>query len=592
MAISNVLTISKQGLNSNQGALAVVSHNIANVNTPGFSRQTAVLQPTTLAQRAEKTVGTGVQIDVVVRKVDDLIEKRYRSGQGELGRLQARERFLPMVEEVFNEMDEEGLMRYYDEFFKAVDNLADNPSNPVIRSEVVTKAEGLTNHINGMRSALDEMGLPLDQELTVTLDDLNLLLKNLGEVNRAIIRQENSNQPALDLKDQRTKMLNDLATLIDTQVLDEPGGGVTVLTGSGALLLNAGYEAQFSRGAVQSSTGFASILVSGKGYDISSQIQSGQLRGILELRDEVLNGSSGFLGRLNTWIDEMRFQVNVVHSQSVGTTLANQQIGFTLPQVNGSDNNWSSILANRLQDGDITLAAQDATGAFQTETLNLVAGNITSLEDLRDAINASALNNIVTASIQPGVIAGSETPRRLVIDVNAAGGFQRFGVLSDDTGALAATGVGGLFTWEQDGGIGVNAQIQADHDRVSGGQLINTAGVITHDDVNNEGALALGEVRSKKFALFANTPYAHTASFSAHYAMLVGDLGSEVGRNTEGLLSQETTQSFMADVRESVSGVSLEEELTNLMKFQRAFQASSRSVNVADELLQTLLNML
>lgn len=587
MSISGMLNVAKLGIFASQAALKVTSHNISNVNTPGYARQIPKLIPAQSA-KIDLSGGEGVMVDEVRRSVDLMVERRVSLGEQELGRLEARERFIPLVEDVFNDMDGDGLGVRLETFFRAADTLADNPSNPVGRAQLLVEADSFARFSNQMYSNLSEVALPVDQEITYMLGDLNNRLKALSDIDLAIIHQENTPAPALDLKDQREQMLKELSKLIDIQSFENDDKGITVMTRSGKLLMERDYYASFARGNTDlTSTGFEGIRINNRLVDITGDMQSGELKGLIEVRDELVHGSSGWLTRLEGFVDELRFRVNAVHSQSVGSTMPTSMSGaFDLgtdltTAVSGLTNDDAPPDIKRIRN---LAAAGKVTFAFGADEDNLSVESINidssmSLTGIKDAINASTN---ITAAI---------TGNKLVL--TPKNGNTVMAVYSDTSNAMAALGINVLFTGYSARDIKVNTAMQSDHSKIAAARITLKDGEYSFDDVNNAGALALGNMRSTYFSFgeYTSSAESETYTFSGKYAAIVGDLGSVRKRNTESQIAQQSAQDFINDVREGVSGVSLEEELTNMIKFQRAFQASSKMVTVADELMNTLLSM-
>ncbi|MBF0108991.1 MAG: flagellar hook-associated protein FlgK [Magnetococcales bacterium] len=590
MAITNVLNISKQGIFVSQGALQTVSHNISNVNTPGYSRQ-VVLQENTAGDKQDPG-GSGVRMSDVVRNFDQLVDRRMELGTGELGRLETREHYLTMIEDVFNDLDGEGFSQRLEAFYAAADSLADNPTNPVGREELVVEADSLARTIQKMYTALTEMTMPVDKEINVVMEDINTRLKAIQDVNRTIVANENSH-PALDLKDQRRQMVLELGELIDIQTLPMEQDGLRVMTSRGQeILADPVFAATLERSPKTNAEGYLGININGREFASSDRIRGGKLRGLLEVRDEIIHGPKGFLTRLEAITDELRWQVNRVHSQSVSQQMYSSQQGITdlgldlsTPIKNlvtkEKDVNYkkSPEDVGRVVDGAITFVSGANTDALTVgKPVTITTGM--SLREIKDAINAS---EAVDAAI---VTEGDK--RYLKITPAKEGGV--FGVLGDTSGVLAALGVGAIFTGTGAGTIQVGKSLKEDSKRVGlarfgvDNELAPTQA--TFDDGNSQGALALGNLRTMKFTINGQN-----ASLTSHYATLSGNLGSLINQNNESLVAQQSAQEFVSDMRESISGVSLEEELTDLIRFQRAFQASSKMVNVADELLQTLISM-
>ena len=589
MGLTSLLNVSKQGIFVSQGNLQTISHNISNVNTPGYSRQVANLEST--PGNSGSSIGNGVRISEVTRQFDQLIQRREELGTAEVGRLETRDRFLTMVEDVFNDLDGDGLSQRLDAFFTASDNLADNPTNTVGREELVAEADAIARYIHDMDQSLSELAMPVDQEISLVLEDINVRLEALQQINATIV-SANENHPALDLKDQRRKMILELGKILDIRTFPMPQDGVQIVTSRGQeLLVDTVYAAEFKRSSTIDENGFMGIEVGGREFGTSDRIQGGNLKGLLEIRDEVLNGDKGYITRLEKIADEIRFQVNKVHTQSVNQTLYSSQTGIF-------------ELGNDL-DTPIASLVTDEKSAFYgnapVDTSRIVPGTITFVS----GVNTDNLNTISTVDIHPhmtireikdAINNSGAVNASIVADVDeqyleiSAPTGQVYGVLSDTSNALAALGVGAIFGGTGAGDMHVSEALMEDSRLLGIGRLnsddpVNPSAV-TFDDGNSSGALALGTLRTMEYAINGES-----TTMTGHYARLVGELGSLMRQDKESLLAQGSAQDFISDLQESIAGVSLEEELTDLIRFQRAFQASSKMVGVADELMQTIISM-
>ncbi|HIJ84619.1 MAG TPA: flagellar hook-associated protein FlgK, partial [Magnetococcales bacterium] len=269
MSINNLLNISKQGIFVSQGSLQTVSHNVSNVNTPGYSRQ--VVQQESSAGNKQDSGGAGVKLGDITRNFDQLVDRRMELGTGELGRLETRSHYLSMVEDVFNDMDGEGFSHRLEAFFSAADALADNPTNPVGREELVVEADALARTIQKMHQSLTEMTMPVDKEINVVMQDINTRLRAIQDVNRTIVANENSH-PALDLKDQRRQMVLELGELIDIQTLPMEQDGLRVMTSRGQeILADPVFAATLERSPKSDENGFLGIEINKREFGASDR---------------------------------------------------------------------------------------------------------------------------------------------------------------------------------------------------------------------------------------------------------------------------------------------------------------------------------
>lgn len=585
MSLSNILNVSKQGILASQGTLQTISHNIANVNTPGYSRQRVDLESSQSPQSPAST--NGVRIGDLRQQLDQLVDRRMELGTGELGRLETQDKYLQLVEHVFNTLDSQGIDQRLSAFFDAADHLADNPGNTVARYQLVANGDALAREFNTMQEALNEKSLPLDKEIDVTLADINSRLKDIQTLNQVISRN-NATNPALDLKDKRRQMVLELGKLIDVRTMEKDNGDLQVMTASGQeLLADEHFSATFTRSPLVTATGFQGIRINDRELP-SERIQGGRIKGLLELRDQVIHGPNGVATQLDILAGEIRFQVNQVHGQSVSKRLvASMTSGMALGSdldtpltdlvTDPTSTNYTQapVDLRRVQDGTIFFAT--GPNGDQLQPLNAI--NITKSMKLNEVIDE--INKI--EKLQAKIV-----DNKLEISAKTPG--DKIAVISDRSGLLAALGMGALFGGTGAGNMRVNQDLLKNSDLLAMGRLnvdsLTAPTKVSFDDTNSRGALELGNLRATRIQLFKDN-----TTFTGHYANMVGELGAKIKQNKESLTAQDAAQSFISDVRESISGVSLEEELTDLMRFQRAFQASSKMVGVADELMQTIIQM-
>ncbi|MBF0447595.1 MAG: flagellar hook-associated protein FlgK [Magnetococcales bacterium] len=590
MGLTSLLNVSKQGLYVSQGSLQTISHNISNVNTPGYSRQSAELH--SASGDLNNPVGGGVTISDITRQYDALVQRREELGTAEVGRLQTRDRFLNMIEDVFNDLDGDGLSQRLDAFYTAADNMTDNPTNTVGRKELVAEADALARYMQDMNRSLTELTMPIDQEINVVLADINVRLQALQRINDTIVANDSSH-PALDLKDQRRQMILELGEIIDIRTIEMPNDGVQVVTSAGQeLLVGDSFAASFSRSATADENGFLGIKIGDREFATGDRLKGGNLKGLIEIRDNIVYGEQGFLTRLEKIADEIRFQVNKVHAQSVSQNLFTSQTGIfelgsdldgavstLVTDENSADYQDTPVDVSRIvNNGTIVFASGVDTDNLDTVSTVTINTSM-SLRQIKDEINNSGAVN--------AFIITDGDKQYLKIEAEAG---NVYGVVSDSSNVLAALGVGAIFSGTGAKDMAVGADLLADSKLLGIGRLNSDDSTdpmtVTFDDGHSGGAIELGNLRKANFSIDGDT-----TTLTGHYARLVGELGSLIRQDGESLIAQESAQQFISDLQESISGVSLEEELTDLIRFQRAFQASSKMVGVADELMQTIISM-
>lgn len=598
MSVTDILNVSKTGIYAAQNTLQTVSHNISNANTPGYSRQAIPLQ------NVAGGGGGGVHMAEITKQIDKLVDRRQELGTGELGRLSARDRFLTIIEQTFNDMGQEGLSQRLDGLYAAADSLADNPTNPIEREQFVAKAGSLGRYIQEMHKSLSETNMPVDQEIDVKIADINNRLKSFRDINNQIIRNS-ATDPALDLKDQRRRMILELGALIDIQTLEMPNDGIQVMASGGQLLADPVYAAQLARSSeLKEGTDFRDITLDGREIRDGS-IKGGEMGGLLDIRDQVIHGDDGFLTRLESLADEIRFQFNKVGSVGVSQSMFTSQASsfdtrraektgiLDVPLLGipakAAEVGYDGVLLDDLQrvvEGDIVIAS----GA-DADNLTLTTVHITPKDTVVDGefVAGMSVRGIMHALNSSGVVR-AVINRDNRLQLSASGTDYVYGIVSDTSNSLAALGIGGIFSGSGARDMDSHTDLQADS-RLLGVSKLTVddpyfPSTVTFDDGNNEAALAMSNIRNTIYQIDGNN-----ATLMGHYATTVGILGSTINQNKESLTAQEAAQDFVNNMRESISGVSMEEELTDLIRFQRAFQASSKMVTVANELMQTVISM-
>jgi len=316
--IFSVLNTAKLGLQTNQTAIEVVGHNIANVQTEGFSRQEVTLEVNRPRRVGLAFLGTGVRATSVTRDFDQFLFNQILGESNTLGNFDIRNTFFQRLETIVNESSGVSLNNAMSEFFLAFDDLASNPTNLSVRTAVLSAAGTLATVFNQLGSSLLQQRMNLDAAVTAEVTEINGMLDEIAEFNRSIRQLENGNTPANDLRDQRDLLIKQLSEKLDVQLIDTNDNS-TMLTLSGGSPLVVGTTVfKLSVTANLDNRGFKDILVDdgmGGTNNVTAEIQGGEMRGLLDMRDVETLGLIDQLDRLAAGLME---QVNGVHLQGLG----------------------------------------------------------------------------------------------------------------------------------------------------------------------------------------------------------------------------------------------------------------------------------
>jgi flagellar hook-associated protein 1 FlgK len=457
--IYGIMSVAGQALLAQQQAISVTGHNIANVNTPGYSRQQVVMETNTPLDSSIGPMGTGVSVVAIERIYDRFLSAQINNESQGLGRWDAQKGAVELVEMIFNETDGSGLSLAMSKFWDAWQSLASNPAGNTERHILVTASQVLATTFNQFNSDLSQTQQNLDLAIQGTVADVNRLSQQLADLNSKIISSEAGSLNANDYRDQRELVLKKLSDLIDINTFEDANGAISALVANGRPLVSSG---QFWQLSTETNVAGLQDVVwvddAGNPTNITADISGGRLKGFLEVRDGVIDD---YTNRLDTLAQTLMTDVNTLH-----------QAGFAL---DGSA-------------GEVFFAG---TGARDMEVNPNIVGDL-------DLVAAAA--DFLTV---PG-------DSRIAIDI-------------------------------------ADLQYQ-----------LNMGG---------------------------------TQSYNDYYSAIVRDVGNEVLKSEASYSHQSDMVTQLENQRESVSGVSLDEEMINLIKFQNAYTAAARLITTADEMMETVLQM-
>ncbi len=360
------LSIAVKALMTQQAAIQTTSNNIANINTPGYTRQRAILQEDTPVIIGMLLFGTGASVEKVESIRDKVLEIRLHQETQQEGKLDAFLDAMKQVEGLFNEAVGVGLEGVLTAFFNSLLELSTNPSNIPLRQEVITAAENLTNSFRQAANRLYVLQSNLDRDVTQTVSEINTLTTEIAKMNAKVSGLESAGLESGAFKDRRTLLTRELSRLVDLAVIDAGGGSVTLTTTRGTALVVGDTSIPFQT-QTDLATGFQ--LIFSQGSDITATIASGQLSGLLQARDQDI---PSILADLDTLAADLSNAFNAVHT--AGFDLAGAAGGnfFVPPPATGAAASFALAFT------DPTLFAASSDGTVGSN------GNVAVLADLRN----------------------------------------------------------------------------------------------------------------------------------------------------------------------------------------------------------------
>jgi flagellar hook-associated protein 1 FlgK len=283
MSLSVSLYTALSALDADQGALAVTSNNIANVNTPGYSREVAQFTESPIVTSGDLQFGTGVNLTGVQGIRDNVLQLRLDQQAQTQGQLNTFVSGMNQVQSVFNEPAGSGLQSAISNFYNSFQLLAADPTNLGLRQTTISDAQTLAAGFNQAAAALTAEQQSADQGVTQTVGQINTLTAQIASLNGQISAAAGGGQNPNSLLDQRALAVNQLSQLVDVQSITADSNSLTLTTKGGTLLLTGNQSFNLST-QTNAATGFQDVYA--QGSDITASIQSGNLAGYIQLRDQ------------------------------------------------------------------------------------------------------------------------------------------------------------------------------------------------------------------------------------------------------------------------------------------------------------------
>jgi len=562
--IYGVINVGSKALLAQQKGIYVTGNNIANVNTPGYTRQRLILSSDVPVNTGVGPVGTGVKATDVERVYQRFLGVQINHETQTRGNWEAQQDMLGRVEMIFDESGGYGLNRVMSDFWTAWQDLSNNPSGPVERSVLIAKSQIMAETFAKNHQDLAAIQRDIDTVITGAAADINALSEKVAHLNQKIIQMEAGGATAADYRDQREVLLNELSDLIDIDSFANSVGGVMVSVGSGQPLVE-GTDA-YRLSTQSNASGHQNITwidADSNIMDITADISGGRVKGWLDVRDLDIRNN---LNRLDALAQSLMTEVNTLHAA-----------GYGLDGSTGNDFFMGAATASGVLDSVLTITAEE--GGAGNLAITLVAGGTAGAE--------TVTSDSVTGNIQIAIEDGVST--RTQISAALQGHSAIATAVATAPGGTPWTLGGGSDAAMLNGGASalnmrVNSAVVQDDRLIAAAESFDT--VPGDKPGDNGNSIAIANLMS------ARTLSGNTATFDAYYESLIGDVGYAVQQADTYYEHQSEMVHQLENYRESISGVSIDEEMVNLVRYQNAYQAAAKLITTADEMMQTILNMI
>ena len=560
-SLNSSLNMGQRALSINQRAMQTVGHNIANQETEGFSRQqvrsgTSAPDPTGL--------GGGADAQPTSRVYDKFVQRKILQENPRSEMFKSRGEFLQKIEIIFSETEGNGLHKALNEFWNSWSQLSNQPESEPARMRVKEQSDVLASRFRGMYSQLSGLRKEINGRLVATVNKVNELGQKVAELNRQIFSYEGRQRVANDMRDARNQAIEELSALVDVNSFEDPNGRTTVIIGRDWTLVEGINRYQLDgkmKGGELGMLNIDGVSTNDNRRDLTRTFREGEMAEMLRMRDDTIV-------EYQKNLDEIAFglagKVNKIHASGTGINSAAEMMKSTFGLNSAALNQPLPFL----KDGIFQLHLVDPHNEIlETYEIEVQAGKDT-LPDIVKRLNQTVND--------PGLLQASiEGDGSLLLQ---SGTDYKF-IFGEDQSSLAQV-------------LGLNSFFDtlkgAEDIQLSGHILENTNNISTGKDLipgDNRIALEIAKLQTMP------TMRDETMTFDEYYNGVLTGMGLKIQRNNTEQAQQESMVKQFKEIRSSISSVNMDEELADMMQYQKAYEASARFINTIDKMMETVINM-
>lgn len=614
------IELGKRSIMAHTDAISTSGHNISNANTEGYSRQRVQLKefdplyrPDLERPERAGMIGQGIDVQSIARIRDEMLDQRITAQQNQESYWDTRSKYYTMIEQIYNEPDEVSVRSNMDKFWESWQELSINPESQAARQAVVTRGESLSDSIKSKWENLMGVGSLINSDIDSTVKQINSYANQIAAVNSEIVRSRGVGDNPNDLLDRRDLLVDKLSKLANiTTDRRDPDEFMVHLDGK--VLVQGGVARNFDLVSLTDNNGYEKLVWADTREDAS--VSGGTLGALIELRDVDVRNE---IQSLNTMTMNFSDLVNDVHRNAYGANNVTGLDFFTqhsfVENVNGNfDRNGDGLLDHSYIfrfTGTTTLNPQEQIGFEGVMTFSGPSGNVQvpyhptdTVETVINRINDS--NGEVKAYLDRNnnlVLKGTtaqnvENPDFVIRHVEDSGFF-----LTGYSGILAASGADGAYDFARADAVDSLAGAQfAVSPVLNPAGYIEVNGVIKNDVKSvaaafrdDSGNVNAGDGRAAvEIASIRNTKVmiGHERTLDDYFADSVTNVGLKGEQAENNLKSHMAIMNDLRTMRDSISGVNIDEELSDIIKFQHGYNAAAKFVTIWDSLIDTVINRL
>lgn len=614
------IELGKRSIMAHTDAISTAGHNISNANTEGYSRQRVQMKEFDPLykpdlERAERAgmIGQGIDVQSINRVRDEMLDQRITAQQNQESYWDTRSKYYTMIEQIYNEPDEVSVRSNMDKFWESWQELSVNPESHAARQAVVSRGESLADSIKSKWENLMGVGSLINSDIEATVKQVNSYANQIAALNSEIVRSRGMGDNPNDLLDRRDLLVDKLSKLANITT-DQRDSDEFMVHLDGRVLVQGGVARNFELVSLTDNNGYDKLVWADTRED--AFVSGGTLGALVELRDVDVRNE---IQSLNTMTMNFSDLVNDIHRNAYGANNVTGLDFFTqhsfVENVNGNfDRNGDGAFDHSYIfrfTGTTRLNPQEQIGFEGVMTFSGPSGNVQvayhptdTVETVINRINDS--NGEVKAYLDRNsnlVLKGTtaqnmENPDFVIRHVEDSGFF-----LTGYSGILSASGEAGAYDYARADAVNSLAGVQ-----FAVSPVLNPAGYIEVNNVikndvksvaaafrDDSGNVNAGDGRAAvEIASIRNTKVmiGHERTLDDYFADSVTNVGLKGEQAENNLNSHMAVMNDLRSMRDSISGVNIDEELSDIIKFQHGYNAAAKFVTVWDSLIDTVINRL
>ncbi|HVC50369.1 MAG TPA: flagellar hook-associated protein FlgK [Burkholderiales bacterium] len=632
--MADIFSIGLGALNAAEIGITTTGQNIANASTPGYSRQEVLQSAAQPQSTSYGFLGGGVQVDSIARVYNQFLVDQSMSAQAQAASYNTYYSQAQPIDQMLSDQTS-GLQPAIQGFFTSLQSVANSPQSIPARQAFLSNAQSLVSQINGAANTLTNTSNGINNSITSTIQNINSLATQVANLNQQILQLQTAanNNPPNDLLDQRQQLISQINQQIGVKTVTESNGNVDLFIGSGQSLVIGNRSMTLKAApdpANPTNTEVAYVLNGATGVLPSSTLTGGNLGGMLQFRNQTLETAQNAIGQLAVVMSQTLNQQNQLGMDLNGNLGGNLFVPPPAPQVlaNASNTTPASALtvsisnASQLQASDYRLS-YDGTNYTITrlsDNTSTTYPNTTtfpiSLDGMNITVNtapnpgesflirpvASGASSMALAITDPAKVAAANPIATSASSANIGNATISPATITAQA-ALAEVTPPVVFTYNATTNALVDNQTPSTSIPYVSGQSITYKGNVTftvtgqpqNNDTftlqsnagatgDNTNALAMAGMETQNLVQ-------GTTSFEGAFGQLISLVGTNTSSANVNGQSQQALYQQIQNSQQSVSGVNLDEEAANLLKYQQNYQAAGKLLSISSQLFQSLLQI-